>query len=71
MDSLKDIYPASEQIDYNAEPVYYCKQCLSLRIKSMGNLNYCEDCTGTETSTCHIDEWQEMHKEKYNKLNLE
>ena len=29
--------------DYNNEPVYYCKNCLSLKIKVVGGYDFCDD----------------------------
>lgn len=58
----------NEVEDYNDEPVYYCKNCLSLRIKSVFtglNLDYCDECGGTIIEQAHIDKWRELYKERY------
>lgn len=53
---------------YNAIPVYYCKQCLSLKIKGLpGNddISFCDDCNSTDIATADIFTWQEMFKQRY------
>lgn len=52
--------------DYNAIPVYYCKNCLSLKIRVLGEYSeYCDECGSTDIDRTHIDTWREMYKEKY------
>jgi len=52
--------------DYNNEPVYYCKECLSLRIMEFtNNISFCDRCGSTDIDTCHIDEWKKLYREKY------
>lgn len=53
--------------DYNNEPVFYCKQCLSLKIKSISDLDYCDECGSTEIDTININEWEKIYEEKYGK----
>ena len=53
---------------FDDEPVYYCKRCLSLKIKQipiLGNQDYCEDCNSTDVSTTTIEEWNKMYEKKY------
>lgn len=54
---------------YNEEPVHYCKSCLSLSIKIIGdpkdNDSLCTFCNRTDIGQAHILEWREMWKEKY------
>ena len=53
---------------YNDIPVHYCTRCLSLRIKTIGqdaDLDYCDDCGGTEIKTARIYEWEALYKNKY------
>ena len=53
---------------YNEEPVFYCKNCLSLRILSIGNTEgneFCYDCSSTDIDTCLIDEWEKLYQNKY------
>ena len=52
-------------IDYNAEPLFYCKHCLSLAIKSVGDVDYCDECGGTDIKTTNIHTWEIEYKEKY------
>jgi hypothetical protein len=53
--------------DYNNEPVYYCKNCLSLQILTVGSTDYCDCCGNTEIDSTHISIWEEMYKNKYGK----
>ena len=53
---------------YNAIPVYYCKQCLSLKIRyipGISDTDYCDDCNSTNISTANIDDWENMYKQRY------
>lgn len=50
---------------YNDIPVFYCKKCLSLNIKSVIGMDYCDDCNSTNIEQCHIEEWEKMYQERY------
>lgn len=55
-------------VDYNSEPVYYCKKCLSLRVMTFEDgFDYCDECGSTDIATAHIDSWKELYKNKYGK----
>ena len=61
---------------YDAIPVFYCKQCLSLRIKGLpGNnsIDFCDDCNSTNIETTDIFTWQQLYRERYgsNYINLD
>lgn len=51
--------------DYNNIPVHYCSKCLSLKIRSLMETDYCEECGSTDIDTIHIDVWNRMYLEKY------
>lgn len=53
--------------DFNAEPVYYCKQCLSLKIMNIPKMEvcFCDDCNSTDVGVCQIHEWERYYKNKY------
>lgn len=54
--------------EYNKEPVYYCRKCLSLKIKALDSfIDFCDECGGTDIAITDIYTWQEMYKSKYNK----
>lgn len=53
--------------NYDLEPVYYCKHCLSLLIKTAEGVDFCGDCGSADIETTDIFTWQEMYKEKYHK----
>jgi hypothetical protein len=53
--------------EYDDEPIFYCKDCLSLRVRDAGSLNllYCEDCSNTDIGETTIDKWVQMYEDKY------
>ena len=54
--------------DYNEEPVYYCKRCLSLNIREMPfakDKDYCESCGAVDVGITDIDTWDKLYREKY------
>lgn len=54
--------------DYNAEPVFYCKHCLSLKIRNVPKIedsDYCEDCGATDIATASIEEWERLYVNKH------
>ena len=52
---------------------FYCKKCLSLRIKLIGDLEYCDKCGSTNIDEAHINYWDKLYRQKYGKpyLNIE
>lgn len=59
---------------YNDDPVYYCRRCLSLRIRQMpmvSNKSYCEDCGNADIGETDIKDWDEMYFEKYGHYFIE
>lgn len=53
---------------YNNEPVFYCKNCLSLKVKTVTaglDLDFCDECSGTDIGQTHIEEWKKMYKDRY------
>lgn len=57
-----------KQEQYNEEPVFYCKNCLSLRIKTVqvgSNLEYCDECGSTDIEQTNIEEWRAIYKDRY------
>lgn len=57
----------NQKVDYNAEPVLYCKHCLSLKIRDAGlpELLYCDECGSADVFSTSIEEWESMYKSKY------
>lgn len=53
--------------EYNNEPVYYCKDCLSLKIKDFGIMDYCCDCGSTKIGKTCLEEYDELYLAKYGK----
>lgn len=57
--------------DYNAEPVFYCKNCLSLKVRGIAGYDYCDDCGGVNVGECPIQEWEQLYKERFGHFYLE
>lgn len=54
--------------EYNNVPVFYCKNCLSLKIRDIehvDNSEYCDECGSTNIGSTNIEEWEALHKAKY------
>ena len=54
--------------EFNDEPVFYCKNCLSLKIKTvpgMIELDYCDDCGSTDISKTNIETWRQLYKDRF------
>lgn len=56
--------------DYNKLPVYYCKNCGSLKIMTMPGLSddYCDDCGSTNIGKANIEIWLELQKTVFRSL---
>lgn len=53
---------------YNEEPVFYCKECLSLKIRTIvegSDLDFCDNCGATNIAKTSIEEWEKMYRERY------
>lgn len=64
----------SSQNNYNLEPVFYCKHCLSLRVRHIQGLNdseYCDSCGSTNIEETSIEDWENMYKNKFGHNYLE
>lgn len=57
--------------EYNEEPVVYCTQCLSLKIRNVDDMSYCDQCGCTELEEANIFEWEKLYEQKYNEKYLE
>ncbi len=56
--------------EYDDEPVYYCRRCLSLRIMTMkGCGDYCDRCGGVSIGTTSIHEYERMKARRIAQLN--
>lgn len=53
--------------EYDKEPVVFCKGCLSLRILSVGGVDYCDECGSTELGEKIVSEWEELYRMRYGK----
>lgn len=65
---------SDKNYEYNNIPVYYCKQCLSLKIKTIPHIvdmDYCDNCNSTNIDKTSIFEWEEMFKNRYGYNYLE
>lgn len=60
--------------DYNSEPVFYCKNCLSLKVRDITNVedsDYCDECGSTDIGKSSIEEWEKLYENKYGHKYLE
>ena len=58
--------------EYNDIPVYYCTECLSLKIISLNDEQcFCDECGNTDIEECNIKDWEEMYKAKYNHFEID
>ena len=54
--------------EFNIEPIYYWKNCLSLRIRDVAHLSdseYCDECGSTDIGVTDITTWDKLYTEKY------
>jgi hypothetical protein len=51
--------------EYNDIPVYYCTQCLSLRIIGAGWDNFCDECNSTDIAQTNIFDWEKLYEQRY------
>lgn len=51
--------------EYNSEPVLYCSQCLSLRVRTVDGTDYCDKCGNTEIKEADIHDWERMYGQRY------
>ena len=66
MDNLNNTREEHSKEYYNAIPVVYCKNCLSLKIMVLNDkVDYCDECGCTNTDSTDIESWMEMYKKKY------
>lgn len=56
--------------DYNNEPVLYCSECLSLRIREIDETNFCDKCGSTSIKEAHISDWEHIYALKYGEKYL-
>ena len=50
---------------FNEEPVYYCAHCLSLKIREVNGLEFCDNCNSTDIETSSLQEWEEKYEQQY------
>lgn len=71
---VKLISESMQKESYDEDPVYYCKRCLSLSIRSMPyiqNQDYCGDCGATDVGVTDIETWKQYYRERYGHDYLE
>lgn len=59
---------------YEAIPVYYCKQCLSLKIMDIPGVpdtEFCDECNSTNIEQTDIYTWEKLYKERYGRKFLD
>ena len=51
-----------ERSDYNAEPVYWCSRCGSLKVR-VGEEDWCDDCGSHDIEVGSIEEYINLKKD--------
>lgn len=54
--------------EYNKTPVFYCRNCLSLKIRDIEHIKdseFCDECGSTDIGSINIDVWDNLYKVKY------
>lgn len=52
--------------EYNELPVFYCKNCFSLKIMILDDtMDYCDECGCTDIGTTDIKSWKDLCNNKY------
>lgn len=62
MENIRKILNDNE---YNKEPVFYCKHCLSLKIRTVSGMDYCDNCSATDVECCNIEDWENLYTQRY------
>ena len=75
INDLKKLKMITTKDASNSEPIHYCKNCLSIVIKTIEfekgedgedrEVDYCLDCGNTDICSAHISEWEDMYEERY------
>lgn len=68
MSSLPTKTERSPKEEYESIPVFYCKQCHSLRIMRVAEsdeMTYCDDCGSTSIGQTSMQEWEADYREKH------
>ena len=55
--------------DYDSEPIAFCANCLSLKIKHEDSIDmdYCSDCGSSEIMEAPVEQWEILYEKKYGK----
>jgi len=54
------------QEEINSIDVYYCADCLSLRIRSTEeDLYFCDSCCSADIERANIQEWDKLYQARY------
>lgn len=62
---MEDLKTKVTNNDYNSDPIFYCADCLSLRIRGeIEGFEYCDHCGSTNIESCPIEDWENKYKEK-------
>lgn len=65
MNNSRTVEEQYKHDEYNAEPVVYCADCLSLKILTVEGIDYCDKCGSTCTKEANIFDWEKMYAAKY------
>lgn len=62
----------SKKNKYDDEPVFFCKDCGSLRIVSIEGIDFCDTCKKDNIAVAKdIETYQEIYEKRYKRENKE
>ena len=63
--SLPRKYSLNSHEEYNNEPVFYCRDCLSLKIMTYEDNDFCDSCGSSNIAQMNIKDWENLYLNKY------
>lgn len=58
--------------DYNNEPIFFCKECLSIKIRcTRDDIDYCDECGSIDIGQTSILTWVHYYTKQYGKPFLQ
>ena len=54
--------------NYNDEPIFFCRECLSIKIRyTREDIDYCDDCGSVDIGKTNINIWIHYYIRRYGK----
>lgn len=71
MSNSRTVEEQHKHDEYNAVPVVYCADCLSLRIQTVDGIDYCDKCGSTNMKEANIFDWEKIYEARYSSKYLD